>query len=198
MSANAFGLDWTRLASNMFRFRDPLNSERRFIPLRLDNTRIKDELVQFAYVDWRGADRDQEYRKLLDACRPPKVHSVRSEPATPTEGADLSSNSEPGHQEEFVATPDGVSCRCLRVLTGHEDGVLALALSPQDNVIVSGSRDRTIRIWSMADGTCVRTLVGHARSVRELAIGHDGRLYTACEDGSIGVWRLATGELISF
>src|SRR5882762_9142138 len=34
MSANAFGSDWAHLESGMFRFRDPLNKERRFIPDR--------------------------------------------------------------------------------------------------------------------------------------------------------------------
>jgi len=32
MSANAFGSDWAKLESYTFRFRDPLNKERRFIP----------------------------------------------------------------------------------------------------------------------------------------------------------------------
>ena len=36
MSANAFGSDWAQLEAGTFRFRDPLNQERRFIPLRLD------------------------------------------------------------------------------------------------------------------------------------------------------------------
>src|ERR1044072_8833410 len=45
MSANAFGLDWTQLESQTFRFRDPSNSNRRFIPLRLDKASIKDVLV---------------------------------------------------------------------------------------------------------------------------------------------------------
>jgi len=37
MSANAFASDWAQLESGTFRFRDPLNKERRFIPLRLDD-----------------------------------------------------------------------------------------------------------------------------------------------------------------
>jgi hypothetical protein len=41
MSANAFGSDWAQLESGTFRFRDPLNMERRFLPLRLDDTPIK-------------------------------------------------------------------------------------------------------------------------------------------------------------
>ncbi len=36
MSANAFGSDWAALEAGTFRFRDPMNRERRFIPLRLD------------------------------------------------------------------------------------------------------------------------------------------------------------------
>ena len=37
MSANAFGSDWAQLESGTFRFRDSLNKERRFPPLRLDD-----------------------------------------------------------------------------------------------------------------------------------------------------------------
>src|SRR5437870_3623060 len=37
MSASAFGSDWAQLETGTFRFRDPLNKERRFIPLRLDD-----------------------------------------------------------------------------------------------------------------------------------------------------------------
>jgi hypothetical protein len=37
LSAHAFGSDWAQLEAGTFRFRDPLNKERRFIPLRLDD-----------------------------------------------------------------------------------------------------------------------------------------------------------------
>ncbi len=38
MSAQAFGSDWAQLEAGTFRFRDPLNKERRFLPLRLDDS----------------------------------------------------------------------------------------------------------------------------------------------------------------
>ena len=41
MSLNAFGSHWAQLESGTFRFRDPLNKERRFVPLRLDDAPIK-------------------------------------------------------------------------------------------------------------------------------------------------------------
>ena len=50
MSANAFGSDWAQLESGTFRtgqrpFRHPLNKERRFLPLRLDDAPIKGSLA---------------------------------------------------------------------------------------------------------------------------------------------------------
>ena len=57
MSANAFGSDWAQLESGTFRFRDPLNKERRFIPLRLDDVPIRGSLAQFLYINWYPADR---------------------------------------------------------------------------------------------------------------------------------------------
>ena len=73
MSADAFGSDWAQLEAGTFRFRDPLNQERRFIPLRLDDAPIKGSLAQFLYINWCPADREQEYAKLLEACRRPGV-----------------------------------------------------------------------------------------------------------------------------
>src|SRR5262245_16290156 len=66
MSASAFGSDWARLESQTFRFRDPLNRDRRFIPLRLDDAPMKGSLAQFLYVKWEPGDREREYLKLLD------------------------------------------------------------------------------------------------------------------------------------
>src|ERR1035437_6625235 len=83
MSASAFGSDWARLEAGTFRFRDPLNKERRFIPLRLDEAPIKGSLAQFLYIKWRADDREHEYAKLIEACRPP-VKAMREQVAEKT------------------------------------------------------------------------------------------------------------------
>jgi hypothetical protein len=51
------GSDWAQLEAGTFRFRDPLNKERRFIPLRLDDAPIKGSLAQFLYINWLPANR---------------------------------------------------------------------------------------------------------------------------------------------
>ncbi len=47
MSANAFGSDWAQLESGTFRFRDPLNMERRFLPLRPESPPLNPCMLQF-------------------------------------------------------------------------------------------------------------------------------------------------------
>ena len=74
MSANAFGSDWAQLEAGTFRFRDLLNKERRFIPLRLDDAPIKGSLRQFLYINWLPADREQQYAKLVEACQIGRAH----------------------------------------------------------------------------------------------------------------------------
>lgn len=71
MSANAFGSDWAQLESGTYRFRDPLNKLRRFIPLKLEDAQVKGSLAQFRYISWLPEVREQEYSKLLESCRPP-------------------------------------------------------------------------------------------------------------------------------
>jgi hypothetical protein len=66
MSANAFGSDWAQLEAGTcgrgnLPFRAPLNQERRFIPLRLDDAPIKGSLAQFLWF--------QEQRALIH-CSP--------------------------------------------------------------------------------------------------------------------------------
>lgn len=69
MSANVPDSDWAQYERNTYRYEDPLNKGRRFIPLRLDGAPIRKALAQFHYIDWRPECREGSYAKLLAACR---------------------------------------------------------------------------------------------------------------------------------
>jgi F-box and WD-40 domain protein CDC4 len=56
----------------------------------------------------------------------------------------------------------------VRSLEGHEGGVWALAASR--DTLVSGSTDRTVRIWDLTTGRCTHVFGGHTSTVRCLAI----------------------------
>ena len=46
-------------------------------------------------------------------------------------------------------------------LTGHSDLVRSVAYSPDGKHIVSGSDDKTVKIWDSSTGKVVRVLVCH-------------------------------------
>jgi F-box and WD-40 domain protein CDC4 len=48
-------------------------------------------------------------------------------------------------------------------LEGHEGGVWALAASR--DILVSGSTDRTVRIWGLTTGRCTHVFGGHTSTV---------------------------------
>ena len=78
------------------------------------------------------------------------------------------------------------------MLTGHTDGVTALAVLP-DGRALSGSWDGTLRLWDLASGES-RVLTGHTDGVTALAVLPDGRALSGSEDGTLRLWDLASGE----
>ena len=73
-----------------------------------------------------------------------------------------------------------------RTLTGHTDAVTTLC-PLADDLLVSGARDRTVRIWDLASGQ-VRALTGHGFWVTRVRTAGARDLVTAGEDGRIMRW----------
>lgn len=61
--------------------------------------------------------------------------------------------------------------------------------------VATGSRDKTIRIWSTSSGQCLKSLDGHVNWVRGLVFHPNGQLLlSACDDKTIRIWDLKTGR----
>jgi len=78
------------------------------------------------------------------------------------------------------------------VLSGHSDIVTSIFWSPDGSQLVSGSRDRTARIWTVASQQNTVTYTGHSASVRCVVWSPEGtRLASGSEDQTVQVWNTA-------
>ncbi|KAK7747199.1 U3 small nucleolar RNA-associated protein 13 [Diatrype stigma] len=104
------------------------------------------------------------------------------------------------------------------ILRGHRRGVWSVSFAPPNTpiiqgeqgsiagkgAIITGSGDKTIKLWSLADYTCLRTFEGHSNSVLKVAwlkIPEDEErarkpllFASAGGDGLVKVWDVNTGE----
>ena len=178
LSSAAVASDWLRLERTSVLFRDPSRTDRRFVPLLLDDCEVPEAVRRFRAIDYRG-DEVEAFAELLAACR--------SEPASDEEAA-------AGVADE-ASEPLAV---LERKLEGHSDWVTSVAVSPGGRWAASGSYDKTIKVWDLETGECRATLSGHEDQVWSVAITPDGeRILSASFDNTIRVWEARSGRHLS-
>ncbi|KDR73424.1 hypothetical protein GALMADRAFT_227874 [Galerina marginata CBS 339.88] len=88
----------------------------------------------------------------------------------------------------------------VRTLKGHTDGVMCLQFNeslshPAFPVLITGSYDRTVRVWNLETGAELQCLKGHTRAVRALQFD-EAKLITGSMDCTIKVWDWRRGKCI--
>jgi F-box/WD-40 domain protein MET30 len=91
--------------------------------------------------------------------------------------------------------------RCtVRTLEGHTDGIMCLQFNetlshPAFPVLITGSYDRTVRVWNLETGVELHCLKGHERAVRALQFD-EAKLITGSMDRTLKVWDWRSGKCI--
>lgn len=119
-------------------------------------------------------------------------------------------------QDRTVKIYSAADGEAVGVLRGHRRGVWTVKFQPKESqvagsgskgLIATGSADKTVKIWSLADYSCLLTLEGHSNSVLKLAWlpyrpidARDKRgsqVASAAGDGLVKIWDSSSGETMS-
>ena len=79
----------------------------------------------------------------------------------------------------------------------HTNSVISVVV--KDNLIISGSNDKTIRIWDINTGKCLKVLEGHTDSVWSVFV-KDNLIISGSDDATIRITPISLfpGELEVF
>jgi hypothetical protein len=97
---------------------------------------------------------------------------------------------------DFSGGSSGSGQRLL-TLSGHSGAVTALAFAPGGRTLVSGSADKSLKIWDAVSGQVLKTLTGDTETVSTVAFLPNGkRIVSGSFDRTVIIWDANTGEAI--
>ena len=81
---------------------------------------------------------------------------------------------------------------------GHSGSVEVVAFSPDGRYALSGSQDKTLKLWEVSNGKEIRTFPGHETPVKSAVFNRDGKyvLSIGSYDKTLKLWDVATGKAI--
>ncbi|HEY9850958.1 MAG TPA: NB-ARC domain-containing protein [Leptolyngbyaceae cyanobacterium] len=130
---------------------------------------------------------------LKDSPFPTREAGIDPSPTLPGEG--LRSSPFPSREGGWGVRFSEFTNTICKILIGHEQRVVTVAWSPDNQLVASGGVDQAIRVWNVTTGNCLITLPGHNGQIHSVAFSPDGRfLASASGDRTIKLWNIATGK----
>ena len=97
-----------------------------------------------------------------------------------------------------IAVLDPITGSRKSVLSGHTKSVTSLSFSLDGSLLVSGSRDETIKLWDTQTGGVVKTFRTGATPVFSVSISPDAITVAAGSQGETCLWDVRTGKVSPF
>jgi WD40 repeat protein len=87
--------------------------------------------------------------------------------------------------------------QCINTFAGHANWVCCLAISPDGQILASGSSDNSVKIWNLPMGAEICTFAGHLERVDSVTFSLDGKtLVSTSSDNTVKLWNLRTKQEI--
>lgn len=81
---------------------------------------------------------------------------------------------------------------------GHTEGISAVVFSPNGEMCLTGSKDKTACLWNSTTGKPIRSFIGHNKQITSVAFSPRGDLIlTGSEDTTACVWSTKTGKVLT-
>ncbi|CAD7956076.1 unnamed protein product [Amoebophrya sp. A25] len=92
--------------------------------------------------------------------------------------------------DEVPKIVDAQSFRVVQALKGHSEVVVSTAV--RKDVIATGSKDNTVRLWDRVSGQCLACLKGHTNSVLAICFPNKAEdvLFSSGADKTLKMWKL--------
>jgi WD40 repeat protein len=82
-------------------------------------------------------------------------------------------------------------------LAEHTEAVTSACLSADGRLALSGSADRTLKIWQTDEGRCLHTLEGDMGGITSTALSGDGHFaLSGSTDAALKLWDVRTGDCL--
>jgi WD40 repeat protein len=99
--------------------------------------------------------------------------------------------------KQWIVNLDAADRPHQLVLQGHRDRVASLVFAPDGRTLISGSIDKTIRMWDSRTGQELRNIDAHEGGVNSLAVSGDGKtLVSGSFDRKAKSWDAGTARLL--
>ncbi|XP_058084922.1 protein TORMOZ EMBRYO DEFECTIVE [Magnolia sinica] len=90
-----------------------------------------------------------------------------------------------------------INLKVKAVVAAHDKDINSLAVAPNDNLVCSGSQDRTACIWRLPDLVSVVVLRGHKRGIWSVEFSPvDQCVITSSGDRTIKIWAISDGSCL--
>eukprot|EP01004_Peranema_trichophorum_P004254 NODE_318_length_2966_cov_42.475554_g275_i0.p1 GENE.NODE_318_length_2966_cov_42.475554_g275_i0~~NODE_318_length_2966_cov_42.475554_g275_i0.p1 ORF type:complete len:710 (+),score=156.12 NODE_318_length_2966_cov_42.475554_g275_i0:549-2678(+) len=154
-------------------------------------------------------DEDEKEKKLqqvhaelvrkLHLINPALTTHVNSHDTKPADGSDsVRSDARSTASSSYSRSGGPAASNEIRSYIGHAAAVYSCSFSPTGERMVSASRDRTLKLWSVKSGNEILTLKGHHGFVLSCCFSPSGdEVVSASDDKTLKLWEAKTGKKIT-